>query len=321
MNPTLVVLAAGIGSRYKGLKQIDPLGPCGETIIDYSVFDAVRSGFNKTVFVIRRDIEESFKEAISKKFENRVQVEYAYQELDMLPEGYQASPGRSKPWGTAHAVLVTEDLISTPFAVINADDFYGLKGFQLLGEYLEAVQDNASTDYAMVGYVLRNTLSEFGTVSRGVCQCDHQGFMQGITEIISIEKDGHGARYVDPEGKKRLLSGDEVVSMNMWGFTPSLFGHLRGQFSRFLEEWGGNEKAEFLLPDTVHALVKEGQARVKVLHTQKRPLGAASGESETEALEAQKQWFGLTHQKDRSAAVKKIQALIRLGVYPEKLWS
>src|ERR1035438_6090992 len=213
-SPTLLVLAAGMGSRYGGLKQIDPVGPGGETIMDYSIYDALRAGFGKLVFVIRKDIEQAFKEVVGARFEKRVAVEYAFQELEALPPGFSVPGGRTKPWGTTHAVLMTENAIHEPFAVINADDFYGAEGYSVLARHLQS----GTTDYAMVGFVLRNTLSDFGSVARGVCRVNGDGFLESVVELTKIERDGECARNTDAAGTVTRLTGNELVSMNMWGF-------------------------------------------------------------------------------------------------------
>ena len=296
-KPTLLVLAAGMGSRYGGLKQIDPVGPAGETIIDYSVFDAMRAGFEKLVFVIRRDIESAFREAIGARFEKRLPVEYVFQELDKLPPGFSVPPSRKKPWGTGQAILTAAEAITGPFAAINADDFYGAHSFRVLAEHLSS----GSPDYAMVGFVLRNTLSEFGSVARGVCRAGTDGYLQGVTEMTKIEKDGARAKYTDQSGATQPLSGDEIVSMNMWGFTPSIFSHLKEQMIAFLKRSGNDEKAELYIPSVVNDLVASRKERCKVLRT-------------TDP------WFGVTYREDRPFVVEGIRALIARGEYPQKLW-
>jgi UTP-glucose-1-phosphate uridylyltransferase len=297
IRPTLLVLAAGMGSRYGGLKQIDPIGPGGESIIDYSVFDALRAGFGKLVFVIRRDIERPFKEFIGSRFEGRVEVEYVFQELNKLPPGFSAPPTRQKPWGTGHAVLMGAEVIREPFAAINADDFYGMHSFQLLGRHLAS----DSPDYAMVGFVLRNTLSEFGSVARGVCQTSADGFLQSVVELTRIERAGRAAKYTDAAGQVHSLTGDEIVSLNLWGFTPSIFEHLRREMVSFLKEDGQHEKAEFFIPTVVNSLLASGAAQVRVLRTPDS-------------------WFGVTYREDRPRVIQSMQELIRRGDYPERLW-
>jgi UTP-glucose-1-phosphate uridylyltransferase len=297
-KPTLLVLAAGIGSRYGGLKQIDPIGPGGETIIDYSVFDALRAGFGKLVFVIRRDIEEQFKQLIGSRFERRVAVEYVLQELDKLPSGFSVPPNRRKPWGTAHAVLMGADVIRESFAAINGDDFYGMNSFQLLSRHLAS----GSPDYAMVGFVLKNTLSEFGSVARGVCQTTADDYLQSVVELTRIERDGDAAKYTDASGQVHPLTGDEVVSLNLWGFSPGIFEHLRRELVSFLNQRGQDEKAEFFIPTVVNTLVDSGQARLRVLRTPDS-------------------WFGVTYREDRPRVIQSVRQLIQRGDYPERLWS
>ena len=297
-SPALAVLAAGMGSRYGGLKQIDAVGPNGATIIDYSIYDAVRAGFGKVVFIIRKDIETAFRESIGARFEGRVQVEYAFQELNDLPAGFASSAGRTKPWGTTHAILAAEKTISGPFAVINADDFYGAESFRVLARYLKP----GGSDYAMVGFVLRNTLSDFGSVARGVCQVSREGLLQGVVELTSIARAGDGAMSKDAMGRVRSLTGDEIVSMNMWGFTPAIFGQLRAIFRAFLQSSGHDLRAESYIPSAVNELVAAERARVCVLPTSDS-------------------WFGVTYREDRPQVVEKIQTLIAAGKYPETLWA
>jgi hypothetical protein len=297
-KPTLLVLAAGIGSRYGGLKQIDPVGPNGETIIDYSIYDALRAGFGKLVFVIRHDIEAPFKETIGARFEKRLPVEYVFQELDKLPPGFSAPPTRKKPWGTGHAILMAAGAIQEPFAAINADDFYGSHSYDILARQLQA----PGPDYCMVGFVLKNTLSDFGTVARGVCRTGAGDYLEGVTELTKIERDGAAARHIDPAGTAHALSGEETVSMNMWGFTPSLFEQFQRELSVFLQANLQDEKAEFLIPTAVNNLINSRQVRLKVLRTPDA-------------------WFGVTYREDRPRVVENIRSLIRNGAYPEKLWT
>lgn len=308
MDLSLLVLAAGMGSRYGGLKQIDPVGPNGEIIIDYSIFDALRSGFNQIVFVIRKDIEAPFREKIGSRFEKHADVKYVYQELENLPEGMNVPQDRTKPWGTAHAVMVAQKAVTNPFAVINADDFYGRPGFAVLGKYLGGLPDPSNTDFSMVGFTLRSTLSDAGSVARGVCHSGPDGFLESIVELTNIEKKGNGAQYVDSSGKAIALSGDEIVSMNMWGFTPALFAMLDRLFQDFLDSRGNDLKAEFFISSALHNLIEEGAARVKVLET---PSSAAGSES---------QWFGLTYKSDHTIALKAMQSMIDAGEYPKGLW-
>ena len=296
-SPTLLVLAAGMGSRYGGLKQIEPVGPSGEAIIDYSVFDAIRAGFGKLVFVIRKDIEQAFKEFVGARFEKRMPVEYAYQELESIPSGFHVPQGRTKPWGTTQAVLMCEGVINEPFAMINADDFYGAESYRVLAEHLKS----GSEDYAMVGFVLRNTLSDFGTVARGVCQVNGAGYLTGIVEMTAIGRDGNRAKNTDAEGKVTALTGDEPVSMNYWGFTPKIFPQLREYFTQFLQHNGADLKKECYIPNTVNDIIVAGQGKVKV-------------------LKSNDPWFGVTYREDHSHVVASIQRLVKEGKYPEKLW-
>jgi len=291
-------MAAGMGSRYGGLKQIDPVGPAGETIIDYSIYDAMRAGFGRLVFVIRKEIEEPFKEVVGSRFEKRLPVEYVYQELDKLPAGFIVPEGRTKPWGTTQAVLMAEDVIREPFAVINADDFYGAESYRVLAEHLKS----GAPEYAMVGFILRNTLSDFGSVARGVCRVNETGYLDRIEELTNIVRDGGGAKNTAPDGAVTQLSGDEPVSMNFWGFTPQIFPQLRDVFQRFLERNNKELKAETYVPNAVGELVSAGQAQVKVLRSRDS-------------------WFGVTYREDRPRVVDSIRALIDAGTYPGALWS
>jgi UTP-glucose-1-phosphate uridylyltransferase len=297
-KPTLLILAAGMGSRYGGLKQIDPVGPAGETIIDYSIYDALRAGFGKLVFVIRKDIEQQFKEIIGARFEKRVAVEYVFQELDKLPPGFSLPAGRTKPWGTTHAILMAEQAIKEPFAAINADDFYGQQAYKLLANYLTS----GSSDYAMVGFILKNTLSDFGSVARGVSRTDAADYLTSVVEMMKIERDGAAAKNTDAEGKITKLTGEEAVSMNFWGFTPAVFPQLKTKFTEFLEKSGGELKSECYIPSTVNDLVVAGHTKVKVLRTNDS-------------------WFGVTYREDRPMVVESIRKLIARGDYPEKLWA
>ncbi len=303
-KPGLLVMAAGIGSRYGGLKQIDPVGPHGEAVLDYSVFDACRAGFGKVVFVIRRDIEKDFRDVLGRRFENRMDVRYVFQSLDaLLPAGFQIPADRQKPWGTGHALLCATSELSEPFAAINADDFYGADSFRVVGRFL-ASETAAARDhlYSMVGFKLSSTLSEHGTVARGICRTDADDFLTSVEELTAIEKMPGGARHQEAEGKYRSLTGNEMVSMNFWGFTPAVFAQAKPPFAQFLENARGNPKAEFYIPSMVNALIQQKQARVKVLPT------TAS-------------WFGVTYREDRPLVIENIRALVRLGAYPEKLWA
>jgi NDP-sugar pyrophosphorylase family protein len=296
-SPALLVLAAGMGNRYGGLKQIDPVGPGGETIIDYSIYDALRAGFRKLVFVIRKDIELQFKEVVGARVERHVPIEYVFQELGMLPPEFSVPAGRTKPWGTVHAILTAANAINGPFAVINADDYYGPGGYRALAQHLQA----GTTDYAMVGFVLRNTLSDFGAVSRGVCQISNDDFLQEVIELTNIEGDGAHARNSDAAGRINRLTGDEVVSMNMWGFTPQIFEQIREHFHKFLEVNISDVQSESYLPNLINELVHAGEARVKVFHTNDS-------------------WAGVTYREDHARVVETIGRRIENGIYPKRLW-
>jgi NDP-sugar pyrophosphorylase family protein len=287
-----------MGSRYGGLKQIDPVGPAGETIIDYSIYDALRAGFGKLVFIIRKDIEEAFRETVGARFEKRVPVEYVFQSLEDIPSRFSVPAGRTKPWGTTQAILLAESAIHEPFAAINADDFYGAESYRELAGHLTS----GSQDYAMVGFILRNTLSDFGSVARGICQVSADGYLESIVEMTKIERDGDGGRNTDAAGKVTKLSGDESVSMNYWGFSPRVFDQLRENFEKFLEQNAADLKAECYIPNTVGELVKAGKTRVKVLHSQDS-------------------WFGVTYREDRPRVIESVRRLIANGQYPERLWS
>lgn len=293
-------MAAGMGSRYGGIKQIDPVGLCGEAIIDYSVFDALRAGFGKVVFIIRADIERDVKAFFGDRFEKRIPTEYVHQELADLPDGFAVPEGRTKPWGTGHAVLCTRSAVTDPFAVINADDFYGRDAFHGMARYLSGA-DASSPRFAMVGYRLRNTLSENGPVSRGVCEIDGQGFLKAVEEHIKIESIS-GKIVSGDESKPSAFSGNEIVSMNMFGFTPRLYPLLQREFVEFLAAWGADPKAECYIPKVVNTLVERGDARVTVL-----PCASS--------------WFGITYKDDKPLVQGSIRELIRQGEYPERLWT
>lgn len=302
-SPTLVVLAAGIGSRYGGLKQIDPVGPHGEIIIEYSIYDALKAGFGHIVFVIRPDIEDAFRESVGKKAERHCAISYVFQRLSDVPQGYLLPPDRKKPWGTAHATLSCKSAVCTPFAVINADDFYGRAAYRALSDHLRNARDrHGMYDYCMVGYLLENTLSEHGHVARGVCTVDRNGYLLEIHERTRIEKSGQIAKYTEDGENWVEIGMSTPVSMNMWGFTPSLFSELEARFPQFLQDNRTNIlKAEFLLPEVVGDLIAEKRATVKVLPANER-------------------WFGVTYQQDKPLVKRAIRDLIRRGVYPSDLW-
>ena len=302
MKPTLLVLAAGMGSRYGGLKQIDPVGPNGETIIDYSIYDAIQAGFGKVVFVIRRDIEEAFRDFLGDRLNPHIEVAFAFQELNAaLPEGFSVPEGRSKPWGTGHAILVAKDEVKTPCLVINGDDFYGRVSFMKASEYLNSAKDSDMADYSMVGYQLCNTLSDFGSVSRGICSVSEEQHLMGVKEFTSIAKTAMGISHQNDDGSLHAFSGQEATSMNMFGFTPSIFEHLEKDFKTFLDNRGHEEKSELYIPAVVNQLIQEKKATCTVIPTPE-------------------QWFGVTYREDRDHVCGSIQKLISNGVYPEKLF-
>ncbi len=300
-KPTLLVLAAGMGSRYGSLKQMDGVGPSNEAIIDYSIYDAIRAGFGKVVFVIRHVFEKEFKEVFNPaRFGGRIEVDYVFQNLDDLPEGFTVPEGRTKPWGTNHAVLRAAQTIHEPFAVINADDFYGEDAYKTIGDYLRSVEGSHDR-YCMVGYQVKNTLSDFGAVSRGVCEVDAQGNLVSMVERTHIEKTNNGIAFKDENGAMQPLDPETPVSMNMFGFTPDYFQYSQEYFKVFLTENIANLKAEFYIPTMVNKLIHDGTSELKVLKTDA-------------------QWFGVTYKEDRPAVVAKIQALVDAGRYPANLW-
>ena len=300
MKPTLFVLAAGMGSRYGGLKQLDGLGPHGETIMDYSIYDAIQAGFGKVVFVIRRVFEADFREKIVSKYEHRIPVELVFQDLDNLPAGFKVPEGREKPWGTNHAVLMGKDVIREPFAVINADDYYGRESFQVLADYLRSIEGTEGR-YAMVGYRVCNTLSESGSVARGVCETNAEGYLTKVTERTKILREEDGViRFFEEDGKFPLEE-NTPVSMNMWAFTPDYFRYSEEYFVTFLKEHGHELKSEFYIPTLVDVLIHSGKATCKVLDTPSR-------------------WFGVTYATDRPQVVDKFAQLVKDGVYPSPLF-
>ena len=299
-QPQLVVMAAGMGSRYGGLKQVDPVGPSGEVMLDYACFDAIRAGFGKIVFVIRPEFEEAFR-AATEWVARRVEMACVFQELDDLPAGTTLPEGRTKPWGTGHAVLAAAGAIDGPFAVINADDFYGAEAFKVIADYLTAARDaDGVADFCMVGYVLERTLTDFGYVARGVCTVDDDGFLTGIVERTKIQRFGPDVRYTEDDAQWHDLAPDTPVSMNMWGFTPSMLDALAADFEAFLKDNLDDPKAEFYLVSGVDALVTAGKARVKVLATDA-------------------QWYGVTYQDDKPRVQQAIAQLVADGLYPEDL--
>ena len=300
---TLVIMAAGLGSRFGGVKQLEPVGPSGEIIMDYSVYDAIEAGFNKVIFIIRKDLEEDFKEVIGDRIANKIEVEYVFQELDNLPLGYEIPEGRVKPWGTGQAVLACIDHIKEPFAVINADDYYGKEAFVKIHDYLVSVENNSDKyQFCMAGFVLGNTLSDNGSVTRGICQVNENGMLVDIKETSGLEQVGD---YVDGKnlmtGKEVQLDINSIVSMNMWGFTPQLLTELENGFKNFLDQYGKELKSEYLLPDVVGSLIEENKADVKVLNTNDK-------------------WFGVTYKEDKEKVVRSLLELVEKGVYPKKLF-
>lgn len=299
MQPTLFILAAGMGSRYGGLKQIDGLGPSGETIMDYSVFDALRAGFGKIVFVIRKDFEADFRQVVLAKYAHQVPCEICFQSIDKVPAGYSYNHERTKPWGTNHAVLMGKDLINEPFAVINADDFYGKESFEVLADFLKNVEGQQGR-YCMVGYRVANTLSENGSVSRGVCTTDKNGYLTDVVERTHIEAVGNTVVYTE-DGTDTVLEPNTPVSMNMWGFTPDYFAYSEAAFCQFLKEYGQELKKEFYIPTVVNDMIRSGKATCKVLDTPSK-------------------WFGVTYADDREQVIMKLNQLIKQGVYPQRLF-
>ena len=289
---TLLIMAAGMGSRYGGLKQLDSVGPNGETIIDYSVYDAIRAGFNKVVFVIRKEFYKEFRSLITDKYSGEVQVEFAFQELDNLPNGFFCPVGRKKPWGTGHAILTTKDLIQEPFVAINGDDFYGLESFKVVAEYYQ----NGGADFSMVAFQLDNTLSDFGSVTRGLCTLDGDK-LDTVIETDGLQMSSDGMK----SDRKIVLSGKEPVSMNVWGFTPDLFFYLESMFIEFLEKEGKELKSEYLIPSVVNTLIQSGQKSVQTLHSSAK-------------------WFGVTYKEDKPYVTEQIKKLIDNGNYPKKLF-
>ncbi len=303
MKPTLLLLAAGMGSRYGGLKQLDGLGPNGETIMDYSIYDAIQAGFGKIVWVIRKDFENDFREKILSKYEGHVPCELCFQSLEDLPEGFTVPEGRVKPWGTNHAVLMAKDLIKEPFCVINCDDFYNRDCFKVIGKFLSELPEGAKNTYAMVGFRVGNTLSDNGTVARGICSKDEKGNLTTVVERTEIERRDGEIKYKDDDGQWVATPENTPVSMNVWGFTPDYFEYSESFFKEFLAnpENQKNLKAEFFIPLMVNKLINEGTATVKVLDTTSK-------------------WFGVTYSADRPSVVEKIQNLVDTGVYPNKLF-
>lgn len=303
MKPTLLLLAAGMGSRYGGLKQLDGLGPNGETIMDYSIYDAIKAGFGKIVFVIRKDFEDDFRQKVLSKYEGHIPAEVCFQAMDKLPEGFKVPEGRQKPWGTNHAVMMAKGLIHEPFCVINCDDFYNRDAYMVMGKFLSELPEGSKNRYSMVGFRVGNTLSENGTVARGICSKDNEGHLTEVVERTEIMRVDGKVCYKDEEGKWVAVEDHTPVSMNMWGFTPDYFEYSDEYFKEFLSDAKNMEnlKAEFFIPLMVNKLIHEGTATVKVLDTISK-------------------WFGVTYAADRQATVDRIQKLIEEGVYPNRLF-
>jgi len=298
-KPALLILAAGIGSRYGSLKQIDRVGPSGETIMDYSIYDAIKAGFGKVVFVISKNLEGDFK-VLFEKYSKRIKVEYVIQELHAIPEGIEVPSERVKPWGTGHAIMVAAPKINEPFVAINADDYYGAGSFKIIADYFNQKHDDDRTKYCLVGYQLQNTLSEFGYVSRGVCNSDKNNFLTSVVERVHIQRIDGKIIYSE-NNQPYELTGNEFVSMNFWGFPPSVFDQLKKKFKIFIEKNADNIKSEFFIPFVVNDLINENLAMVKVLKTPDS-------------------WFGVTYKEDKITAVETLKSLVKRGVYPENLW-
>lgn len=303
MKPTLLLLAAGMGSRYGGLKQLDGLGPHGETIMDYSIYDAIQAGIGKIVFVIRKDFEEQFREKVLSKYEGHIPAELVFQGIDALPKGFTVPEGREKPWGTNHAVLMAKDVINEPFCVINCDDFYNRDCFKVIGKYLADLPEGAKNDYAMVGFRVGNTLSENGTVSRGVCSTNKEGNLTTVVERTKIERRDGKVQYLDDNGSWVTVDDNTPVSMNVWGFTPDYLDYSEEYFKEFLSDPRNmeNKKSEYFIPMMVNKLITDGTATVKVLDTTST-------------------WFGVTYPEDREGVVERIKRLVDEGVYPSRLF-
>lgn len=300
---TLVIMAAGMGSRFGGIKQLEPLGPSGEIIIDYSIFDAIEAGFDKVVFIIRKDIEDDFKRIVGNHIAEHVKVEYVYQSLDDLPKGYTKPEGRVKPWGTGQAILACKDVVKEPFIVINADDYYGKEGFRKIHSYLEDLENkDAKYDYCMAGFLLGNTLSDNGTVTRGVCKTNDDNMLVTVNETFEIAKKDDKAIGYDEDKNEKIMDLDTPVSMNMWGFTPEFIDELEDNFTNFLDNIKeGDIKAEYLLPEIVAKMLRENKATVKV-------------------LESSDKWYGITYQEDKDKVKEFFKDLVDKGVYPKNLW-
>lgn len=301
MKPTLLILAAGIGSRYGGMKQVDSFGPSGETITDYSVYDALKAGFDRIVFVISPVMEEDFKTSYIQRFPEGLNVDYVIQSIQDIPGGFSTPEERVKPWGTAHAVLMAREAIREPFAVVNADDFYGRDSYRIMHDFLVRTSTEVPGRYCMVGFELRKTISEHGSVARGICQVNDQGFLTGMVERTKVFSRDGKIVYQDEDGSLHPLDPEATVSMNLFGFTPDFFDHTEEYFRQFIRENIGNPKAELYIPTVVNELINRGEAQMSVLHTPES-------------------WFGVTYQEDKPRVLKMIRSLVDQGVYPESLW-
>jgi dTDP-glucose pyrophosphorylase len=301
MKPSLLIMAAGIGSRYGGIKQLDPFGPSGEKIVDYTIYDAIRAGFGKIVFIIRHDIEKNFREMVTNRWLGRIQMEFVYQELQAIPEGFSVPSERIKPWGTGHAILTAASLIREQFSAVNADDFYGRSSLKKTSDFLSEIKNADGAEYCLVGYKLKHTLSEYGSVARGVCRADADGYLTSLVETTNIFKNETGIFHKDENGEIHTMDGDSLVSMNLWGFTPSFFRRLDDDFQVFLKRHGHDPKAEFYLTHVVDRLIRTGEGKVKVLNTDQ-------------------QWFGVTYREDRPMVERSIRELTAQGEYPSNLW-
>lgn len=299
IKPSLLVLAAGMGTRYGGNKQLDEVGPSGETIIDYSIYDAIRAGFGKIVFVIRRDIEDQVKDRFVERLKGKIEVDYVFQEITNLPEGVKVNPERQKPWGTSHAILASLKAIKEPFGVINADDYYGVESFKILHDFL--VSDKDPDSHCIVGYKMKNTLSDHGHVNRGVCSVGADGLLKNIVETRQIEKTPYGAQAPCGDGQMKIFTGNEVVSMNLWGFKPSCFSFLGEEFRNFIVANGMDLKSELDIPTSVDKFVKNGKISIKILMSNER-------------------WFGVTYREDKPSVVNSIKDMISKGIYPSKIY-
>lgn len=300
MQPTLIILAAGMGSRYGSLKQIDRFGPSGETIVEYSIYDALRAGFGKIVLVIRQNFVDDFREIVLDKAMKKADIRFVFQELDNLPQGFSLPADRVKPWGTGHAVLMAASEVNTPFAVVNADDFYGAQSYRIMSDFLSMPRQGDLEEYCLVDYRLDNTLSESGFVSRGICNVNRENYLTDITEHKKISREGNEIISLTESGKI-ILTGKERVSMNLMGFLPSMFNHLKEQFAGFLTANSDKKDTEFYLPSAMNAVIKSGKARVKVLPTMEK-------------------WFGVTYREDREMVTNSLKKLTGQGLYPNSLW-